>query len=81
MESAALDQKQLLNLKSEFEFVPEEIPKMPGTLEYSSDPARRNYFNKEELIEHVISIEQSERNEDESYSESKWVSQNLDRFM
>ena len=45
-----MDQKRRLNFKSEFEFVPEEIPKTPRTLEYSSDPSRWTCFSKQELI-------------------------------
>ena len=45
IESAALDEKQ--RLQSEFEFVPEEISKTHGTLEYSPDLARWDCFNKQ----------------------------------
>ena len=45
MESAALDEKQ--RLQSEFEFTPQEISKTHGALEYSSDPARWDCFNKQ----------------------------------
>ena len=54
---------------------------MPGTLEYISNPSRWDCFNRPELSEHIISIEQQERNKIESYPESKRVYQNQDRFM
>ena len=61
--------------------MPEEIPETPGKLKYSSDLARWDCFNKQELTEYIISIEQPERNEAESYRESKRVYQIQDRFM